>query len=355
MLKAEIIPSISKILVIQTAFIGDLVLTTPLVRAIRRGFPYARISVLAIPQTADLLVGNPHIDDVILYDKRGKERGIRAFLKLGNRLRKEHFDLAIVPHRSFRSALLTALSGIRQRIGFNTSIGAFLFTHRAFYRKDVHEIERNLDLLLPFGIYLEDKNPEIFPSPQDQEWVAEFLWRNEIQASHRLVAIAPGSVWPTKCWLPERFTEVARLLFKKFGTMTVLIGGVADRQLCQQIAKALPSGVGAVAAGQMSLRQSAALLERCTLLLSNDSAPVHLAAAMKTPVVAIFGPTVPAFGFAPWGEGNTVVQKQLKCRPCGIHGGGKCPRGHFQCMKGISPEQVFREICRILQPRFGKH
>jgi heptosyltransferase-2 len=348
-------PSISKILVIQTAFIGDLVLTTPLIRAIRRGFPYARISVLAIPQTADLLVGNPHVDNVVLYDKRGKERTIRAFLKLVDRLRKEHFDLAIVPHRSFRSALLAALSGIPQRIGFNTSIGAFLFTHRVFYRKDAHEIERNLDLLNRFGICLQDKSPEIFPSLQDRERITEFLRENGIQTSHKLVAIAPGSVWSTKCWPPERFAEVARLLFEQFEIKVVLIGGEADRQLCQQIAKVLPRGVGTVAAGQMSLCQSAALLERCTLLLSNDSAPVHLSVAMKTPVVAIFGPTVPAFGFAPWGEGHTVVQKQLKCRPCGVHGSKRCPRGHFQCMKGISPERVLGEICTILQPIFGKH
>jgi heptosyltransferase-2 len=311
--------------------------------------------VLVIPETVDLLVGNPHIDNVIVYDKRGRERGLRAFFKLVSRLRKEHFGLAIVPHRSFRSALLVALSGIPQRIGFNTSVGAFLFTHRTFYRKDAHEIERNLDLLNDFGICLQDKSPEIFPSSQDRERITEFLRENGIQTWHDFVAVAPGSVWPTKCWPPERFTEVARLLFKKFGTMIVLIGGEVDRQLCQQIAKALPRGVGAVAAGHMSLRQSAALLERCTLLLSNDSAPVHLSVAMKTPVVAIFGPTVPAFGFTPWGEGHIVVQKQLKCRPCGIHGSKRCPRGHFQCMKGISPERVFREICRILQPRFGKH
>ncbi len=342
--------SISKILIIQTAFIGDLVLTTPLIRAVRKGFPQAGISVLTIPQTADLLGDNPHIDTVILYDKRKKERGIRAFLQLVKKLRKERFDLAIVPHRSLRSALLAALSRIPQRVGFNTSAGVFLFTHKVFYRKDVHEIKRNLDLLRPFGIYLRDKSPEVFPSPQDRERAAELLRRNGIQASHRPVAIAPGSVWPTKCWPPERFTEVARLLFEEFGIKVVLIGGEADRRLCQRIAEALPSGAGAVAAGQMSLRQSAALLEMCALLLSNDSAPVHLAVAMKTPVVAIFGPTVPAFGFAPWGEGHTVVQKPLECRPCGVHGGKKCPRGHFQCMKGISPEQVLGEICRILQP-----
>jgi len=341
--------SISKILIIQTAFIGDLVLTTPLIRAVRKGFPLAEISVLTIPKTADLLGDNPHIDMVILYDKRGRQRGIPAFLQLVRRLRGERFDLAIVPHRSLRSALLAGLSGIPQRVGFNTSAGVFLFTHKVLYRRNAHEIERNLDLLRPFGIYLQDKSPEVFPSPNDRDTAAEFLRRNGIEASHRPVAIAPGSVWRTKCWPPERFAEVAKRLFKQFGKKVILMGGEEDRQLCQRIAEALPSGAGAVAAGQMSLRQSAALLEMCALLLSNDSAPVHLAVAMKTPVVAIFGPTVPAFGFAPWGEGHTVVQRRLQCRPCGVHGGKKCPRGHFQCMKGISAEQVLGEICRILQ------
>lgn len=342
--------SISKILIIQTAFIGDLVLTTPLFRAIRAEIPQAQISVLAIPQTADLLEGNPHIDTVILYDKRKKRRSTQAFLKLANWLRKERFDLTILPHRSLRSALLAALSRIPQRIGFRTSAGFPLLTERVTYRKDAHEIERNLDLLRPLGIYARDKSPEIFPSSQDRETVAQFLRKNGIGTADRLMAIAPGSVWSTKRWLPERFTEVARFLLQRPGTKVVLMGGETDRALCQAIAEALPEEGLTVAAGQMSLRQSAALLEKCALLLSNDSAPVHLAVAMKTPTVVIFGPTIPAFGFAPWGTDHAVVQRELECRPCGIHGGKKCPRGHFRCMKEISAKNVVERIWEILEP-----
>ncbi|HID95817.1 MAG TPA: lipopolysaccharide heptosyltransferase II [Candidatus Latescibacteria bacterium] len=339
--------NVNKILIIQTAFIGDLILTTPLIRAAKRGFPKAWLSVLTIPRTAELLEGNPSVDEVLVYDKRGRDKGSRAFLKMVRGLRSGTFDLALIPHRSLRSALLPFLAGIPRRIGFDRSAGSFLFTKTIPYRMDVHQIERNLDLISALGVKINDRLPEVYPDRHDQGVVRRFLSANGISPSDRIVAIAPGSVWPTKRWLPERFAELADRLIGEQGVKVLLIGGGSDIELCSSIAAMMRFGA-VLTAGKMSLRQSAALLSRSSLLLCNDSAPMHLAVAVRTPVVAIFGPTSPSFGFAPYDSNSLVIQSDLECRPCGIHGGKRCPKGHFECMKRIHPEQVLKEIAKKL-------
>ena len=148
-----------KILVIQTAFLGDVILTTPLVKALREIYPQSFISVLLIPQTAEVFKNNPHINQLILYDKKGKQRGVKSFFKLVKFLKRQNFDLAIIPHRSLRSALLAYLSKIPQRIGFHTSGGSFLYTDEVTYKTDIHEIDRNLSLLSPLGHNINNIKP----------------------------------------------------------------------------------------------------------------------------------------------------------------------------------------------------
>ena len=158
-----------------------------------------------------------------------------------------------------------------------------------------------------------------------------------------VVAVAPGSVWPTKRWLSEGFAGVVEILWRKRRVRSVLVGGEGDVALGGAIAERVGKAA-ANAVGRFSLLASAEVIRRCRVILTNDTAPLHLAVAVGTPVVAVFGPTVPAFGFAPYGAGHTVIQRRLACRPCAIHGGKRCPEKHFRCMREISSEEVVRVV-----------
>ena len=335
-----------KILIIQTAFLGDVVLTTPLIKAIRKKYPHSKIFFLLIPQTEGLLQNNPHLDGIIVYDKKNKEKGVSSFLALAKKIRASGFDLALIPHRSFRSALLAYLARIPQRIGFNKSSGAFLFTKRIKYIQNRSEAERNLSLLGGSLFSEDDCLPELFPSEDDFKYIEELFRSWDVKREDKIVGIAPGSVWNTKRWPPERFGEVAESLIEKLGAKVIFIGGKEDEKLCLEIASNMKSKP-LITAGKTSPLQSAALISRCHVILSNDTAPMHIAVAMRVPVVAIFGSTIPEFGFAPTGKNDLVIQKEIYCRPCGIHGRKKCPEKHFRCMKEITAEEVFEGVMKI--------
>jgi heptosyltransferase-2 len=328
-----------RILIIQTAFLGDVILSTPLIKALRELFPDSFISFLLIPETKKVLENNPHLNEILIYDKRS-EKGPICFFRMVSRIRERKFDLAVIPHRSFRSALLSYLSRIPKRIGFDNSAGSFLFTEKVNYLANIHEIERNLNLLSQFDYHPKNTYPELFPSPDDYSYARKLLLDSNIREDEKIVGIAPGSVWATKRWLPERFAEVADLLQQKAGAKVVFLGSEEDRKLCQKIADQLKTP-SVILAG---ILQSAAIISLCKVILSNDSAPVHVASAMKRPVVAIFGSTIPEFGFAPYGESHVIIQKKRECRPCGIHGKRKCPQKHFKCMKEITTEEVYEAV-----------
>jgi len=334
-----------KILIVHTAFIGDIILTTPLIEAVKDRHPDAQIDFLAIPATANLLATNPHVREVIIYDKKKRDKGLRRAVHLVRRLRRANYDLAIVPHRSLRSALIVFSAGIRQRIGFDRSAGAFFFTDRVRYNRDAHEVVRNLSLLGLSDSEIKNYSPRIYPDASDKASVDLFLEKIALSGKSTLVAIAPGSVWPTKRWTEDGFTDVIHKLTATDSlSRVVLIGGKEDSDVCQHLADKFPDRV-INTAGQFTLRQSADLISRCRALLCNDSGPMHLGVAVGVPVIAIFGPTVPSFGFAPYGDGHVVVEhKGLYCRPCHIHGPKKCPEKHFRCMKEISGEDVFRAL-----------
>lgn len=337
----------NRILIIQTAFIGDVILCTPLIKVLRETFPDAFISFLLIPETQNVLENDPHLNQVVVYDKR-KKRGLGSFLRIVTRVKQGKFDLAVIPHRSLRSSLLAYLSGIPERIGFDRAAGSFLFTEKVVYKANVHEVDRNVSLLSDFTSHLTDRSPELFPSPEDFSYARKLLSDSGITEGESIVGVAPGSVWATKRWLPERFAEVLDLLLKKAGAKVVLLGSGEDRALCERIADSMTARP-AIAAGKTSLLQSAAIVSLCKVILSNDSATVHMASAMKIPVVAVFGSTIPEFGFAPYGVAQVIIQKQLDCRPCGIHGKRRCPEKHFRCMRDISTEEVFEAVLSLLK------
>jgi heptosyltransferase-2 len=337
------VASRKKILIVQTAFIGDVILATSLAEAAHQVFPESQIDFMAIPAAANLLERNPHVQRVLIFDKRGQQRGLAALCKLAKALHRERYDLALVPHRSLRSALLVWLAKIPERLGFDCSTGARLFTQRVPYRPK-HEVERNLDLLRVFDATIKTPSPKVFWDKNDKQIVDQFC--DNHKKGKWSCALAPGSVWATKRWPVERFIELAKRLIAETEAFIYLIGGNSDRELCGSIADAIHDN-GLNTAGQLSLRQSAALLDRCEILVSNDSAPTHLGVATRCKVMTIFGPTVPAFGFAPFGEGHVLIEKTLSCRPCSSHGSNRCPIGTHACMQEVSVDEVFSRVLAL--------
>jgi heptosyltransferase-2 len=335
------------VLIVQTAFIGDVILATALVESVKHKWPDVAIDFVVIPAAANILECNPAVRRVVSFYKRGKHRGIFKLWKFARTLRAERYDLAIVPHRSLRSALLPWLASIPHRVGFDRSAGRWLFTDIVAYRR-VHEVERNLDLLKPFGGGMAYP-PKMYWSEDDDKKVGTTLNTRTRQLTP-IVALAPGSVWYTKRWPQEYFEELAESVLDSTRGMVVLIGGSEDAALCTKISAAVGGRCYSVA-GELSLRQTAALLNRCTVLVSNDSAPTHLAVASHCRVITIFGSTTPEFGFAPYdpsGTRHAVVEARLSCRPCTDHGRRKCPLGTLECMNSITPGRVVAKINDIL-------
>lgn len=331
-------------LVIQTAFIGDAVLTLPLVQVLKKVDVEASVDVLVIPRTSELFSNHPAINQVLVFDKRGKDSGLAGLRRFAHFIAGTKYDVALVPHRSIRSALLPWLGRIPSRIGFDRSAGWFLMTQTVRYDPSVHEVKRNLSLLRPLGIQWAGKElPSLFPTATDVQKVNEFLEDSGLSKSSPFIGIAPGSAWQTKRWL-KRFAEIAKSLVLE-GVPSVLVGGKEDEQLCLEIKAGTASNRVAISAGHLSVIQSAELIRRCRILVSNDSAPMHLAVAMRTPVLAIFGSTVPGFGFAPYGNHSVVVEtNNLPCRPCSVHGSQRCPIKTFDCMVNISASAVFNKV-----------
>jgi len=343
---------VMRILIVQTAFIGDCVLTTPLISAVRGLFPRPNneIAMLISPLGKGIFENNPHIDELFIYDKRSSEKGFGAFRSLASHLRKFHFDLAILPHRSFRTGLLCKMAGIKQRLGFSKSAGALFYSDKVLRNNMLHEAKRLLQLAKYFGEIPDSIPLELFPSDTDSLAAEQFLVSHSINPEKTLI-IAPGSVWATKRYPPDSYARVIQILlgdghFEK----AVIIGGDEDRAIADQILEYNCSrAISAIGMG--NIMASAALIGKCKALIGNDSAPVHIAAAMKTPVVAIFGPTVKDFGFTPYFDISVVVEPDcdLKCRPCSGHGKAKC--ASHECMRSIPPQKVADAVIKLLHKK----
>lgn len=319
------------VLVLQTSFLGDMVLTTPLLAHLAATDP---VDVIGTPAASALLANHPSVRRVIPYDKRGAQKGFVGFSRLAAALRREGYDRALLAQGSMRSAALALAAGIRERIGFDTSAGRALYTQRVQYVEGEHHATRLLRL--GGASVTTAPRPRLYPGDEDIDAVDALLDGH----AGPFVALAPGSVWATKRW--PAYDALARELASR-GTV-VVIGSTADRMLSAAILAAT-DGSGIDATGRLSLLSSAELIRRCDLLVTNDSAPQHLASAMNTPTVSIFGPTVPQFGFGPVADrATTVGRDDLICRPCDRHGPVACPLRHWRCMRDIDVADVVRAV-----------
>lgn len=334
-----------KILIIHTAFIGDIVLSTPLLKRIKEVYPEAKITYVTTPVGATILRNNPNITEIIEYDKRGNHSGIKGLIALGRRLRYENFNIVITPHRYLRSSILAWLTRSPKRIGYDIASGSFLFTNKIKYDKNKHEVEKLLSFLGEVPKNPRESYPiELYPNKKDCDTVDE-IWSENGLFSEKIVAIAPGSKWFTKKWPLEYFNEVIKLLLKD-NVKVVIIGGKDELFLNIETHKNIID-----LRGKTTLLELAEVLKRVEIVLTNDSSPIHIASAFsKTTILAIFGPTVKEFGFFPWSRNSEVLEiEELACRPCAIHGGNKCPKGHFKCMLEIKPEKVYEKILQKLK------
>jgi len=345
-----------RILIFHTAFAGDIILTLPVAQTLRAAWPDAYIAFVAIPGVAAVLRNHPAVDEVLEYDKKGTDSGLSGFLRLRRRLSALHCTTALAPHRSLRSALAVWCARIPRRVGFSTSAGSMLFTDIVPYTRDAHEIERNLTLLTPLDIAVPGRVlPRLYPSAEDVRVVDQRLGERFGDGQRPMIALAPGSVWATKRWPEEHYRDLAHSLVRE-GVRVVLVGGAEDEALCTRIARGCGEVDGVLnAAGGLDLLQSAELLRRCRLVVSNDSAPMHLAVGVGTPVFALFGATVPGFGFGPLGRDDRVFEIHgLSCRPCGIHGGDRCPIGTFVCMRNLNAADLHTAIVGFLSQHHGE-
>ncbi|MDT8317987.1 MAG: lipopolysaccharide heptosyltransferase II [bacterium] len=343
-----------KILLIQTAFPGDVVLTTPLVNALKKVFPESYLTVMTTPQGVQLLKDSKSIDSLLSYDKKGRDKGLLSFFRLLKDLRKEQFDLCLSPHPSSRTALMAFASSAGTRVGFSHASLSFFYNKKVLRNKDLHEVERILSLLTPLEVDTGgiDKTPALEISPETLAKAEAILNSVGITGGEQIVAVAPGSVWGTKRWTAEGYAALVDVLMKKYGIKVILIGSPAERDTGNTIldlAKNKPVDL----IGKTGLSDLVAVIDRCSLLIGNDSAPGHIAAARSVPVVSIFGPTAPSFGYAPYGKNVQIVEKEIPCRPCHHHGPMKCPEGHFRCMRDIRVEDVMFAVDMLLNSRQG--
>ncbi|GAA4464761.1 glycosyltransferase family 9 protein [Nibrella saemangeumensis] len=322
-----------RFLIIQTAFIGDVILATALLEEVRHQFPEAVIDMMVRKGNESLLANHPHLNDVLIWHK--KEGKYRSLYRLLRTVRHRQYDAIINLQRFGATGLLTALSKANVTIGFDKNPFSRFYTHAVPHRIEpgVHEVDRNAALMRPLGNTPQQTRPKLYPSPTDYEAVRYYQ-----QQSY--VCIAPTSVWFTKQYPEEKWVDLIQQLPAHHNIY--LLGAPNDSAACARIAAQANRPNIVNLAGKLSLLQSAALMQGAAMNYVNDSAPMHMASAMNAPTTAIFCSTVPQFGFGPLADHSRTVEisEQLDCKPCNLHGRKACPLGHFRCAHGIRTEQL---------------
>ena len=338
-----------RILVIRLDRLGDVILSTPVLQALRQHCPHAFIAMMVRPPCRQAVEGNPHLNEVLLYDKEQQHRGIRATLQFARSLRRHQFDTALVLHPSNRSHWIPWLARIPVRIGYDRKCG-WLLTHRVPHRKQEgakHEAAYTLDLLACFGIAAATPQPFVPVRPDAVQRVEALLAAQHVQPTDSLVAIHPSASCISKRWMPERFAQVADRLAAERGVRICLVAGESDAVYAEAVARGMVHPAVNFA-GVLTVAELAALLRRCRLLISNDSGPVHVAAAVGTPVVDIFGRNQRGLSpqrWGPLGAGHVILHKEVGCVTCLAH---NCDI-QFLCLTSLSVDEVYQAGVSVLE------
>ena len=333
--------TIQRILIIQTASIGDVVLATPLIEKLSDFYPQSEIDFLVKQGLQQVLVGHPLLHDVLAWDKSfDKYTHLYQLLK---HIRSRRYDVVVNVQRFAASGFLTAFSGARVRLGFRKNPFSLFFSRRlphlisADPAKSEHETKRNLSLISSITDDDMHYRPKLYPSQADYAKVSQFK-------TQKYICIAPASLWFSKQFPAEKWIEFLRAL--KEPVAVYLLGAPNDEPLCKRIIEESGYSQSLNLAGKFTILQTAALMKDAAMNFVNDSAPLHFASAMNAPVTAIFCSTVPAFGFGPLSDDSAIIENDLSlsCRPCGIHGYQKCPEGHFKCALAIPIEKLLQRV-----------
>lgn len=336
-----------KFLVIQTAFIGDVVLATALLEKLHACFPEAQIDFLVRKGNEALLAGHPWLHETLVWNK--KENKLRHLWKMARRIRKEQYDKVINVQRFAATGLLTVFSGAKETIGFDKNPLSRFFTRRISHvisapvepgvipqGPTVHEVERNQALISAFT---DDQSarPRLYPTKADIEKVAKYK-------NGPYITISPASVWFTKQYPADQWARFIKIVPE--GYTVYLLGAPGDAALCEEIIAMAGSDAVVDLAGQLTFLQSAALQRDAAMNYVNDSAPMHFASAVNAPVTAVYCSTIPGFGFGPLSDDRHIVEvgEPLDCRPCGLHGYKACPKGHFICARHIEDRQLLETL-----------
>jgi heptosyltransferase II len=345
---------VQQILVRGPNWLGDAVMCEPALRSLRRLFPQASITLLVKAGVAGLFESHPAVDRVFLYDDKGRHAGLAGKWRLAAELRREAFDLAVLFQNAFEAALLTTLAGIRRRYGYATDGRSLLLSDPVAppnRRSPTHQVEYYWNLLKPLGLTAGPVRPELFVASDEERRMAERLAQMGITAEDVVIGINPGSTYGrAKRWLPDRFAESAQRLCLSLSASgrrpaVLLIGAPGEETLGRDIASRL-SVPTAVLSGATTIRELMASIKRCRVLLTNDTGPMHIAAAFGVPVVAIFGPT-DWRTTSPFGAEHALLRHPVECAPCMLR---ECPIDH-RCMTGVTVQQVSEAGLSILSRR----
>lgn len=312
-----------RFLIIQTAFIGDVILATPLFSELKRIYPGCEVDVLVRKGNESLLRHNPSVNSIFILDKKkGKYKTIFFFIR---QFRAKKYDEMINLHRFTSTGLITVLSRAKSTVGFQKNPLSFLYSKKIEHSLDkgLHEVERNLLCIKHHGA-VSKKRPEIFPSNEDYSFVSSFQ-------NSTYYCLAPASVWFTKQLPEQKWIELGKKLVGK--GKVYLLGGQGDAEFCERIRKSIDSPACENLAGRFTFLQSAALFQQANMNYVNDSGPLHFCSAVNAPVTAFFCSTTPKFGFGPLSDLSYIIESktELPCKPCGLHGYKSCPKNHFKC------------------------
>ncbi len=329
-----------KILIIQTAFIGDVVLSTALPEKLHACLPDARIDFLVRKGNEGLLENNPHLEQVLVWDKKKhKTKNLFALLRT---IRNNRYDKVVNLQRYMSTGILTAFSGAKETIGFDKNPLSFLFSKKVPHTFDLfhprHEVERNNDLIKHFT---DDRftKPVLYSSAEDKAFVAPYTHQP-------FITMTPSSVWFTKQYPLEKWVDLINHIPPEYPIY--LLGGSDNIRECETIQAASKNKNVVILAGKLNFLRSAALMKQAVMNFTNDSAPLHFTSAVNAPVTAIFCSTTPSLGYTPLSDQSYIVETKevLSCRPCGFHGRKTCPLGHFKCAQTIQTEQLLEKLVR---------
>jgi len=339
---------IKKILVVNVNWVGDVLFSTPAIRALRKHYPEAHIACMVVPRCKEILELSPHLNELIIYDEKGKDRGLVGKLKLISALKARHFDCVFLFHRSLTRTLMVALSGIRERVGIYNPKRGFLLTRKVKPQPlDIHKVEQFLNIVKGMGVGEHGKDMELFIGEEDEAFAGEFLKSRGIGKGEQFIILNPGGNWDLKRWPAENFAELGDRLHEKYKVAIIMTGAKKDIDLGGKIA-GMMKHKPVIACGETNLRQLAAIMKRASLVISNDSGPMHIAVSQAAKTIALFGPTDPKVT-GPYGRGIYKVLQKSSGKP-----GCKIPCYNLRCeealcMKAVTVEDVLREAERLLK------